>query len=205
MNLIKIIKDLSAEGKSIIFISHKLNETQLVANRCTILRKGKFVATVNVADASNEQLSEMMVGRKVMLQVEKDEPKIGDVALHVDDLVIKAHGISEKNKVNHVSFDVRKGEIVCIAGVENNGQTELVMALTRLMPITSGKIYLNNKDITEWTIRERNYGLISHIPEDRHKHGLILNFTLANNFILQTYFSEDFSSHGFFKISRILA
>jgi ABC-type uncharacterized transport system ATPase subunit len=201
--LIRIIKDLAAEGKSIIFISHKLNEIQQVADRCTILRKGKYIATVNVADANNEQLSEMMVGRKVMLQVEKDDPKIGDVSLHVEDLVIKEQGISEKNKVNHVSFDVHKGEIVAIAGVENNGQHEVVMALTGLMPITSGKVFLNNQDITEWTIRERNFGHISHIPEDRHKHGLILDFNLANNFILQTYFSEEFSNRGFLNSNSI--
>ena len=201
--LIRIIKDLSTEGKSIIFISHKLNEIQQVADRCTILRKGKYVATVNVVDATNEQLSEMMVGRKVLLQVEKSAPKVGEVALQVDDLVIKAEGISEKNKVNHVSFEVHKGEIVSIAGVENNGQHEVVMALTGLIPITSGKIYLNNEDITNWTIRQRNYGHISHIPEDRHKHGLILDFNLANNFILQTYFSEAFSNRGFLNNNSI--
>lgn len=201
--LIRIIKDLSTEGKSIIFISHKLNEIQQVADRCTILRKGKYVATVNVVDATNEQLSEMMVGRKVLLQVEKSAPKVGEVALQVDDLVIKAEGISEKNKVNHVSFEVHKGEIVSIAGVENNGQHEVVMALTGLIPVTSGKIYLNNEDITNWTIRQRNYGHISHIPEDRHKHGLILDFNLANNFILQTYFSEAFSNRGFLNENSI--
>ena len=201
--LIRIIKDLSTEGKSIIFISHKLNEIQQVADRCTILRKGKYVATVNVVDATNEQLSEMMVGRKVLLQVEKSAPKVGEVALQVDDLVIKAEGISEKNKVNHVSFKVNKGEIVSIAGVENNGQHEVVMALTGLIPVTSGKIYLNDEDITNWTIRQRNYGHISHIPEDRHKHGLILDFNLANNFILQTYFSEAFSNCGFLNENSI--
>jgi simple sugar transport system ATP-binding protein len=201
--LIRIIKDLAAEGKSIIFISHKLDEIQQVANRCTILRKGKFIATVNVAEATNEQLSEMMVGRKVMLQVEKDEPQIGEVALHVEDLVIKAPGLSEKNKVNHVSFDVHKGEIVSIAGIENNGQHEVVMALTGLMPATSGKISLNGEDITDWSVRKRNYKHISHIPEDRHKHGLILDFDLANNFILQSFFTDKFSNHGFLNSQSI--
>lgn len=202
-DLLKIIKDLAKEGKSIIFISHKLNEIQQVADRCTILRKGKFIATVNVAEATKEQLSEMMVGRKVMLEVEKGEPDLGNVALRVEDLVIKAQGISHVNKVDHVSFEVRKGEIVSIAGVENNGQAELVMAITGLLPITSGKIFLNGTDITHWSIRERNYGYISHIPEDRHKHGLILNFNLANNFILQTYFSDEFSAKGFLKFKDI--
>jgi general nucleoside transport system ATP-binding protein len=202
-DLLKIIKELAKEGKSIIFISHKLNEIQLVADRCTILRKGKYIATVDVAGSTNEELSEMMVGRKVMLQVKKDEPKLGEVALRVEDLVIKAEGISTLNKVHHVSFEVRKGEIVSIAGVENNGQAELVRAITGLMPATSGKIFLNGQDITSWSIRERNYGYISHIPEDRHKHGLILNFNLANNFILQTYFSSEHSANGFLKFKDI--
>lgn len=202
-DLLKIIKGLAKEGRSIIFISHKLKEIQQVADRCTILRKGKYIGTVDVGDVTNEQLSEMMVGRKVMLQVKKGEPKLGDVALRVDDLVVKADGISTLNKVHHVSFEVRKGEIVAIAGVENNGQAELVKAITGLMPVTSGKIFLSGNDITGWSIRERNYGYISHIPEDRHKHGLILSFKLSNNFILQTYFSDQYSSNGFLKFKDI--
>jgi ABC-type uncharacterized transport system ATPase subunit len=201
--LIKIIKGLAKEGKSIVFISHKLNEIQHVADRCTILRKGKYVATVNVKDATNEQLSEMMVGRKVMLQVKKGKAKLGDIALRVEDLVFKAKGITERNKVNHVSFEVRKGEILALAGIENNGQAELVMGLTGLMPITSGKIFVNNIDISDWTIGQRNNGLISHIPEDRHKYGLILDFILSNNFILQTYFTKDFSNQGFLNFKNI--
>lgn len=202
-DLLKIIKELAKEGRSIIFISHKLNEIHQVADRCTILRKGKYIATVNVSEVTNEQLSEMMVGRKVMLQVKKGEPKLGDVALKVEDLVVKAEGISTLNKVHHVSFEVRKGEIVAIAGVENNGQAELVQAITGLRPVTSGKIFLNGKDITNWSIRERNFGYISHIPEDRHKYGLILGFRLADNFILQTYFSDQYSSNGFLKFKDI--
>jgi len=201
--LLKIIKDLAKEGRSIIFITHKLNEIQRVADRCTILRKGKYIGTVKVGSVSNEELSEMMVGRKVMLQVKKDEPKLGDVALKVDDLVVKAEGISSLNKVHHVSFEVRKGEIVAIAGVENNGQSELVQAITGLRPVDSGKILLNDIDITKWSIRDRNFGFISHIPEDRHKYGLILSFSLSNNFILQTYFSEQYSSKGFLDFKEI--
>ena len=113
------------------------------------MRKGKYIATVNVSEVTNEQLSEMMVGRKVMLQVKKGEPKLGEVALQVEELVVKAEGISSLNKVHHVSFEVRKGEIVAIAGVEGNGQAELVQAITGLLPVTSGKIFLNGKDITE--------------------------------------------------------
>jgi simple sugar transport system ATP-binding protein len=202
-DLLKIIKELAKEGKSIIFISHKLSEIQHVADRCTILRKGKYIATVDVAGTTKEQLSEMMVGRKVMLQVQKAEARPGEVTLRVEDLVIKAEGISKLNKVHHVSFEVRKGEIVSVAGVEGNGQSELVMALTGLKPVDSGKIYLNGIDITNWSIRQRNFGYISHIPEDRHKHGLILNFNLANNFILQTYFSDQYSANGFLKFKDI--
>ncbi len=202
-DLLKIIKELAKEGKSIIFISHKLNEIQQVADRCTILRKGRYIATVDVAGTTNEQLSEMMVGRKVMLEVKKEEAQPGDVALRVEDLVVKAEGISKLNKVHHVSFEVRKGEIVSVAGVEGNGQAELVMAITGMLPATSGKLYLNGIDITNWTIRQRNFGYISHIPEDRHKHGLILNFNLANNFILQTYFADQYSANGFLKNKEI--
>jgi len=201
--LIKIIKGLAKEGHSVVFISHKLNEIQQVADRCTILRKGKLVGTVKVGKVTNEQLSEMMVGRKVMLQVKKGKPKLGDVVLKVEDLVIKSEGKSERNKVNHVSLEVRRGEILSLAGIENNGQAELVMGLTGLLPITSGKISINGTDITNWNIGQRNNGFISHIPEDRHKYGLILDFILSNNLILQTYFTEQFNKRGFLDFKNI--
>lgn len=203
--LMKIIKDLAAEGKSIIFISHKLREIHEIGDRVTILRKGTQIATVNVADVTDEELSEMMVGRKVMLQVEKAPANPGEVALEVKNLVIKTEAKSEKNKVNDVSLKVRKGEIVAVAGVENNGQAELVMALTGLMQATSGEILLHGQDIMEWTVRERNLGWISHIPADRHKHGLILDFDLCSNFILQTYFTDQFSRYGFLASKKIFS
>jgi len=202
-DLIKVIKGLAREGHSIVFISHKLNEIQQVADRCTILRTGKVVGTVKVGKVTNEELSEMMVGRKVMLQVEKGEPKLGDIILKVEDLVIKSDSKSERNKVNHVSLEVRSGEIVALAGVENNGQAELVMGLTGLMPITSGKIFIDHSEITQWTIGQRNNGYISHIPEDRHKYGLILDFILSNNLILQTFYKEQFCDHGFLNFKNI--
>lgn len=202
-DLIKVIKGLAKEGHSIVFISHKLNEIQQVADRCTILRKGKYVATVKVGKVTNEELSEMMVGRKVMLQVKKGKAKLGDIALKVEDLVIKSEGKSERNKVNHISFDVHKGEILALAGIENNGQAELVMGLTGLMPITSGKILIDHTDITNWTIGQRNRGFISHIPEDRHKYGLILDFILSNNLILQTFFTKQFNNRGFLNFKNI--
>ncbi len=200
--LIKIIKGFADEGKSIIFISHKLDEIQKVADRCTVLRKGKYVATVDVATVSNESLSEMMVGRKVMLRVEKTVSQPGDVVLKVDNLVIKVPGTA-KNKVNNISLDVREGEIVCVAGIENNGQKELVMAIAGMIPVDSGKISVTGEDITHWKIRERNANYLSHIPEDRHKHGLILDFDLANNFILQTFTTPEFNQRGFLREKNI--
>lgn len=201
--LMKIIQDLAAEGKSIIFISHKLKEIQQIGDRCTILRKGQRIGTVDVADVTDVELSEMMVGRKVMLQVEKEPPKIGDVCLEIDDLVVKESTEHKYNKVHHVSFKVRHGEIVAVAGVENNGQAELVMALTGLMPASSGRMLINGQVINDWPIRERNLRFISHIPADRHKYGLILDYDLANNLILQEYFTEQFSRNGFLNAPKI--
>ena len=150
-----IMKDLAKEGKSIIFITHKLNEIKAVANRCTILRKGKYIGTVDVASTSAEKLSELMVGRKVNFIVEKDEPQIGDTVLEVKDLCYKpAH--SSKNVLNNVSFNVRRGEIVCIAGIDGNGQTELVYALSGLIKHNSGQILLNGEDLSHESIRSRS-------------------------------------------------
>ena len=167
-----------------------------------MLRKGKYVATVDVATVSNESLSEMMVGRKVMLRVEKTVSQPGDVVLKVENLVIKVPGTA-KNKVNNISLDVREGEIVCVAGIENNGQKELVMAIAGMIPVDSGKISVTGEDITHWKIRERNANYLSHIPEDRHKHGLILDFDLANNFILQTFTTPEFNHRGFLREKNI--
>ncbi|NLM19910.1 MAG: ABC transporter ATP-binding protein [Clostridiaceae bacterium] len=199
--LIKIMKDLAAEGKSIIFISHKLKEIKQVADRCTILRKGKYVDTVNVQDATLEDLSEMMVGRKVQLEVDKTEAIPGDVILKVENLCVKAKE-SKKLKVNNVSFELRRGEITCIAGVDNNGQSELVLAIAGMIDST-GTISLNGEDLSNSNVRFRNTHGISHIPEDRHKHGLVLDFDLASNFILQTYFNQRFQKNGFLKFNEI--
>ena len=193
--LMLIMKDLVKEGKSIIFITHKLNEIKAVANRCTILRKGKYIDTVDVASTPVEKLSELMVGRKVNFIVEKDEPKLGDTVLEVKDLCYKpAH--SSKNVLNNVSFDVRRGEIVCIAGIDGNGQTELVYALSGLIKHNSGQILLNGEDLSHDSIRSRSLKGMAHIPEDRHKHGLVLEYSLEDNFILQTYYQQPFSKGG---------
>ena len=200
--LMKIMKGLAAEGKSILFITHKLDEIKAVADRCTVLRKGRCIGTVDVATTSKEELSEMMVGRKVQLIMDKSPCQPGESILAVQNLTVKSkrHG---KPLVNNVSFNVRRGEIVCIAGIDGNGQSELVYALTGLMKADSGKIFLNDKDITQMSIRERTACGMSHIPEDRHKHGLVLDYTLENNLVLKQYNHERFSSHGFLKFGEI--
>ncbi len=199
--LMQIMRDLAKEGKSILFITHKLNEIKAVADRCTVLRKGKCIGTVNVKDVSKEEMSEMMVGRKVNLNVEKDEMEPTDVVLSVKDLLVEKKG--HKDVINHVSFDVRKGEIVCIAGIDGNGQSELVYALTGMMPISGGHVFLNGEDITHTSIRHHSTHGMSHIPEDRHKHGLVLDYPLSYNMVLQRYFEPQFSNKGFLKFDAI--
>lgn len=202
--LMKIMKSLANEGKSILFITHKLNEIKEAADRCTVLRKGKYIGTINVKNTSKEEMSEMMVGRKVSLIVEKDKANPKDIILSVKNINVKSiHNNSEKNVVKNVSFDVHSGEIVCIAGIDGNGQSELIYALTGLMEMSSGSIYLNGKDITNLSIRNKTLSGIGHIPEDRHKHGLVLDYTLGKNLILQTYFTDKFQNKGFLKFKEI--
>ncbi len=201
--LIQIMRNLAAEGKSILFISHKLNEIMEVADRCTVLRKGRYIGTVNIAESSREELSRMMVGRDVDFVVHKGPAKPGKVILEVEGMTVasKSHN---NNAVKHVSFSVREGEIVCIAGIDGNGQTELVYGLTGLEPLKEGKITLEGRDITRASIRERSTQGISHIPEDRHKYGLVLDYTLEDNMVLQRYFEPQFvSKAGFLKRKAI--
>jgi ABC-type uncharacterized transport system ATPase subunit len=193
--LMKIMRGLRDEGKSILFITHKLNEIKAVADRCTVLRKGKCIGTVDVADVTKEQMSEMMVGRKVNLVVEKTPAQPGEVIFSVKNLDVQSK-TTHKKLVNDVSFDVHAGEIVCIAGIDGNGQSELVYALTGLMKPDHGSISLKGQDITQQSIRQRNLQGIGHIPEDRHKHGLVLDYNLAYNLVLQSYFMDDFKSSG---------
>ena len=200
--LMHIMKDLIKEGKSIIFITHKLNEIKAVADRCTIIRKGRYVDTVNVADVTKEELSEKMVGHKVSFVVDKTPAKPGDTVLSVKNLTYKPKG-ANKPLLNNVSFDVHKGEIVCIAGIEGNGQTELVYGLTGLAKTTGGTITLDGKDITHASIRERSKAGMSHIPEDRHKHGLVLDYSLEQNMVLQRYWEPKFSNKGIIKADEV--
>ena len=193
--LLLIMKNLTREGKSILFISHKLNEIMSVADRVTVLRKGKYIGTVNTKDTNKQELSNMMVGRPVQLQVNKDEAHPGDVVLSVKNFTVPSH-LHKKDAVHNVSFDVRAGEIVCIAGIDGNGQTELVYGLTGLDKPSSGTITLCGKDISHASIRHRGEHM-SHIPEDRHKHGLVLDFTLEQNMVLQRFNEPRFENHGF--------
>jgi simple sugar transport system ATP-binding protein len=201
--LMQIMRNLSAEGKSILFISHKLNEIMAVADRCTVLRKGKCIGTVNIADTSKEELSRMMVGRDVELVVHKDPREPGDVILNVENMTV-ASKMHKNNAVKNVSFNVRSGEIVCIAGIDGNGQTELVYGLTGLEPLADGSISLCGQDITHASIRNRSVMGMSHIPEDRHKHGLVLDYSLEYNLVLQRYFEPQFvAKNGFLKKKAI--
>lgn len=200
--LLKIMRGFADEGKSILFITHKLNEIMAVADRCTVLRKGKCMGTVNIAETSKEELSRMMVGRDVSMQVEKKDIAVGSVVLEVRDITVPAK-LHKKDAVKNVSFEVRAGEIVCLAGIEGNGQTEFVAALTGLEPMSKGRIRLNGKDITSFSIRDRARAGISHIPEDRHKHGLVLDYTLEENMVLQRYWQPAFQESGFIKRGEV--
>lgn len=286
--LMKIMKNLAAEGKSILFITHKLNEIMAVADRCSVLRKGKYIGTVEIKDTTKEELSEMMVGRHVKFEVDKDESVPGDVVLDVDKLCVESK-IHKKLAVKDVSFQVHAGEIVCIAGIDGNGQTELVYGITGLEKLApnvkeeveehvekpvwqklkevekqeraklfftqcgeqlkfffvelgkkiwkklkkfgetvaakavalwnklvllfnknkaqeldpnadvKGRITLCGQDITKAPIRKRSKTGMSHIPEDRHKYGLVLDYTLEQNMVLQRYWQKEFEKVGFIK------
>ena len=200
--LLNIMKNLIGEGKSIIFITHKLNEIKRAADICTVLRKGKYIGTVEVAETSKEELSRMMVGRDVSFEVDKSPSNPGNVILEVKNLSVKSK-TSQKSLLNNVSFKVRAGEILSIAGIEGNGQSELVYAITGLMKSNGGEIILNGKNIENESIRNRTLTGMGHIPEDRHKHGLVLDYTLAENMILQTYFKEPFQKNGFLQNNEI--
>ena len=195
--LMAIMRQFANEGKSILFISHKLNEIMAVADRCTVLRRGKCIGTVNTNETSIEELSRMMVGRDVSFTVEKGEHDRGGTVLSVKGLTVpRAH---KRDAVRDVSFDVHGGEILCIAGIEGNGQSELIYALAGLEKINRGQVVLCGRDITRANIRTRSKGGMSHIPEDRHKYGLILDFTLEQNLVLQRYWEPEFQSAGFIK------
>ena len=193
--LMATMKGFAKEGKSILFITHKLNEIMAVSDRVSVLRKGRYIGTVNTADTNKQELSDMMVGRPVQLEVSKTEAKPGEEVLKVEHFCVPSH-IHKRNAVNDVSFTVRAGEIVCIAGIDGNGQTELVYGLSGLDKSNGGTVTLCGEDITHCSIRHRGANM-SHIPEDRHKHGLVLDFTLEQNMVLQRFREPQFQHGGF--------
>ena len=193
--LMATMREFAKEGKSILFISHKLNEIMAVADRVTVLRKGKYIGTVETKDTDKQSLSNMMVGRPVQLEVVKETARPGDAVLRVENLVVPSKG-HKRNAVNNVSFEVHAGEILCIAGIDGNGQTELVYGLTGLEKSGGGSVTLCGHDISHASIRQRGTQM-SHIPEDRHKHGLVLDFMLEQNMVLQRFQEPQFQHMGF--------
>ena len=195
--LMATMKEFAREGKSILFISHKLNEIMEVADRVTVLRKGKYVGTVDTKDTDKQSLSNMMVGRPVQLEVVKDEAHPGEAVLKVEHLCVPSH-LHKRDAVHDVSFEARAGEIVCIAGIDGNGQSELIYGLTGLEKSASGAVTLCGQDISHASIRHRGRDM-SHIPEDRHKYGLVLDFTLEQNLVLQRFREPEFQHMGFIR------
>ncbi len=201
--LFGIIRSLTEQGKSIIFISHKLNEVLEIADRVTVLRRGKQIETLPTAGATEESLARLMVGREVLLRVDKQPAKPTEPLLDVDDLhVLDDRGLEA---VRGVSLEVRGGEIVAIAGVDGNGQSELIEALTGLRPIASGRVVAGGRDLTRSSTQEILDEGIGHIPEDRQRRGLVLEFTLAENLALHDYDKQPISKLGWLRPGRLIA
>jgi simple sugar transport system ATP-binding protein len=201
--LFEIIRSLQADGKSIIFISHKLNEVLEIADRITVLRRGKKSETVPREGATEASLARAMVGRDVLLRVEKAPPQTGDVLLSIDDLHVRDdRGIE---KVRGVSFDVRAGEIVGLAGVDGNGQTELIDAITGLMKTESGTIKVAGRELRDASARQMLDAGVGHIPEDRQRRGLVLEFSIAENIALHDYAKAPSAKWGWLFPKRLLA
>ena len=199
--LISIMKNMTKEGKSIILITHKLREIKEAANRCTVIRRGKYIGTVNVKDTTEAEMAKMMVGREVTFKVEKTEAKPKDVVVKIENL-----SVNNNKKVlglKNFSLDIRAGEIVGIAGVEGNGQTELVEALTGMRGVEAGNIIFKGKNIVKESIRQRIDDGMAHIPEDRHKRGLILDYTMEDNMVLKAYRNKPFSKNGLINRAKI--
>lgn len=193
-DLLEIMRNLIKQGKSIILITHKLKEIKAIANRCTVIRRGKCIGTVDVKNTTEADMAKMMVGRPVSFKVAKSPSTPQEPILTVENLSVlnnkKVLGLKD------FSLTVRAGEIVGVAGVEGNGQTELVEAITGLRKIEKGKISIANEDITHYSVRKRTLTGIGHIPEDRHKHGLVLDYSMEDNMVLQVYFKQPFSKNG---------
>lgn len=199
--LMGIIKNLITEGKSVIIITHKLDEIKEIADRCTVLRKGQFVDCVDVKTTSVEKMAELMVGRAVEFKINKPVAKPGEVVLQLSNVSLDSK--TDKKTLNNINFDVKAGEILTIAGIEGNGQTALVEVISGLRHLTDGQVVLLGEEITKKSIRKRNNLGLGHIPEDRHKHGLVLDNSLAENMVLQQYFDKKYQNLGFIKFGAI--
>ncbi|WPX07933.1 ABC transporter ATP-binding protein [Anaerocellum danielii] len=198
--LFKIINNLKAQGISILFISHKLDEVMEISDRVTVMRRGKTIKTMNTKETNEQELANLMVGREVKLVVEKNEPRLGETVLKIENLSVKLKNGVEK--VKDVSFEVRRGEIFGIAGVDGNGQNELVEAIVGLVQST-GKIIFNGQEIQNLPTRKRYEKGIAYIPADRQLDGLVLNFTIAENIVLKRYYKKPYSNRGFLNYKAI--
>ncbi|KOP29603.1 ABC transporter ATP-binding protein [Exiguobacterium acetylicum] len=201
--LIQIMNRLIAEGKSIILITHKLKEIMEVADRCTTIRRGKYIGTVDIDETMTQsRLAEMMVGREVNFNAEYSKANPQELVLDIKDLVVKdSRGIKA---VDGLNLDIRAGEIVGIAGIDGNGQTELIEAITGLRKADSGEIFLNNKSIKNLKPRKVTESGVGHIPQDRHKHGLVLDYSIGHNMVLQTYYQQPYSKAGIMNYKQVM-
>lgn len=201
--LIQIMNRLIAEGKSIILITHKLKEIMEVADRCTTIRRGKYIGTVDIDETMTQsRLAEMMVGREVNFDAEYSKANPQELVLDIKNLVVKdGRGIKA---VNGLNLDVRAGEIVGIAGIDGNGQTELIEAITGLRKAESGEVFLNNKSIKNLKPRKVTESGVGHIPQDRHKHGLVLDYSIGHNMVLQTYYQKPYSKAGIMNYNQVM-
>ena len=199
--LIQIMKRLIAEGKSIILITHKLKEIMDVSDRVTVIRKGQGIGTVTTAETNPNELAALMVGRQVTFKTEKGPAHPTEETLTVQDLIVEDYrGIA---KVKNLNLNVRKGEIVGIAGIDGNGQSELIEAITGLRKVKSGKVLIHGKDVTGMKPRKVTESGVGHIPQDRHKHGLVLDFPIGHNIALQTYYMAPISKSGIMDYNKI--
>ena len=195
------MKNLVAEGKSLILITHKLDEIRAVADRVTVIRRGKSIQTVEIAGATNKDLAEMMVGRSVSFTTEKKASEPKEVVLAIKDLVVNENrGVPA---VKDLSLDVRAGEIVGIAGIDGNGQSELIQAITGLRKVKSGSITIKGENIVGLPPRKITEMQVSHVPEDRHRDGLVLDMMISENIALQTYYKEPLSKNGILNYNNI--
>jgi len=199
--LINIMKNLVKEGKTIILITHKLKEIMAVADRVTVIRRGKVIDTLNVTETTESELAEKMVGRKVSFTVDKKEAKPKETILKLNN--VHARDYRNTKKLNGVTFEIKEGEILGIAGVDGNGQTELIEVITGLRKLEQGEISISGKNITNFKPRKVFESGISHIPEDRQKRGLVLDFTVAENFILENYYTSEYQKNGFLDYAKI--